>query len=141
LLTSKTGSLLVPIGTLHKSVPLLASFNVYYITVAPESCQSFTVIWHADLMNSLLIGDMRTYPYSCQMDEVHIYDKKCSPDPTPTNPKIIRNELDELHLEVKCPKAGIITIALGFEAQYQSRPNISVVEGLLSGLFEISFFF
>jgi hypothetical protein len=129
---------LLPIGTTHKVVKMQPREEKFLFTVAPQTCQSFTVVWHADFAN-LTRGEMRAFTNACEMNEVDIYDKKCtSEDPTPVNLKVIRNELDELHLEVKCPKAGIVTISLGFVNNDMSQSklaNISIVEGLISSMF------
>jgi hypothetical protein len=121
---------------MHAAVPMMEKENLYVITVAPQICQSFTVIWHVDPVNFPITGKMVAYPNTCKLNQVlKIYDKKCNQDPAPVNLKVISDELDELHLEVKCPEASIITIYLGLQNYNQNLANVSIVEGLLSRTF------
>jgi hypothetical protein len=56
--------------------------------------------------------------------------------------KVIRNEIDELHLEVKCPQADIISILVSAKFFDEIRStNFSIVEGLLSGMLTILIYF
>jgi hypothetical protein len=128
---------LIAIGTKTTiTTPLRNGAQV--MTVNAAECQSYTVVVSSNSTDRF-IGPVSSSPQVCRYEKkIMIFDPKCHIPEVITNPKSIRTDMGELHLEVNCPPAGFKTFQI--DTDFFENLTISVVAGLLSSIFFCTFF-